>query len=112
MRRAMPIIPRVQARRNRGATACAPNRFDVLFRHMNAVSIEEVRRRIEDAIPGAKVQVGTFSGHDHFEAVVEAAQFEGKSLVEQHRMVYAAVDGLLGGAMHALALKTRVPADD
>lgn len=73
------------------------------------VSVEEIKRRIEAALPGAKVRVGTFSGDDHFEAVVEAVQFRGKSLVEQHRMVYAAVDGLLGGAMHALALKTRVP---
>ena len=71
------------------------------------VSIEEVKRRIEQALPGAKVRVGTFSGHDHFEAEVLAPQFAGKSLVEQHRMVYAAVDGLLGDAMHALALKTR-----
>jgi stress-induced morphogen len=73
------------------------------------VSVDEIKRRIEAALPGAKVRVGTFSGDDHFEAVVEAEQFRGKSLVEQHRMVYAAVDGLLGGAMHALALKTRVP---
>ena len=71
------------------------------------IGIEEVKSRIEAALPGARVQVGTFSGHDHFEALVEAPQFAGKSLVEQHRMVYAAVDGLLGGAMHALALKTR-----
>ena len=74
------------------------------------ISIDEVKRRIEDALPGATVQVGTFSGHDHFQAVVEAPQFAGKSLVEQHRMVYAAVDDLIGGAMHALALKTRAPA--
>ena len=52
--------------------------------------------------------MSTFSGDDHFQAVVAAPQFKGKSLVDQHRMVYAAVDGLLGGAMHALALKTRV----
>ena len=70
------------------------------------ISIEEVKRRIEAALPGARVQVGTFSGVDHFEARVEAPQFEGKSLVEQHRMVYAAVDDVLGGEMHALALKT------
>ena len=74
------------------------------------ISIEEVKRRIEAALPGARVQVGTFSGADHFEARVEAPQFQGKSLVEQHRMVYAAVDDLLGGEMHALALKTRPPA--
>ena len=72
------------------------------------VSIEEVKRRIEAALPGATVSVETFSGDDHFQAIVEAQQFEGKSRIEQHRMVYAAVDGLLGGAMHALALKTRV----
>ena len=71
------------------------------------VSVEEVKRRIEDALPGSKVRVGTFSGMDHFEAEVQAPQFAGKSLVEQHRMVYAAVEGLLGAAMHALALKTR-----
>jgi len=74
------------------------------------VSVEEVRRRIEAALPGAVVQVETFSGDDHFRAVVEAPQFRGKSLVEQHRLVYAAVEDLLGGAMHALSLKTRAPA--
>ena len=57
----------------------------------------EVKQRIETALPGAEVQVSTFSGNDHFQAVVAAPQFKGKSLVEQHRMVYAAVDGLLGG---------------
>jgi stress-induced morphogen len=71
------------------------------------VDSEEVRRRIEAALPGARVSVGTFRGDDHFQALVEAPQFRGKSLVEQHRMVYAAVDGLLGDAVHALALKTR-----
>jgi stress-induced morphogen len=74
------------------------------------VSVDEVRRRIEAALPGARVEVGTFQGPDHFEATVEAPQFAGKSRVEQHRMVYAAVSDLLGGAMHALALKTRAPA--
>jgi stress-induced morphogen len=67
-----------------------------------------VKRRIEAALPGARVQVGTFSGHDHFEAIVAAPQFRGKTRVDQHRMVYAALDGLLGGAMHALALRTSV----
>ena len=74
---------------------------------MDAVTIDEVRRRIEHALPGARVSVGTFQGHDHFEALVEAPQFAGKTRVEQHQMVYAALDGLIGGAMHALALRTR-----
>ena len=72
------------------------------------VKASEVKERLETALPGAEVQVNTFSGDDHFQAVVAAPQFKGKSLVDQHRMVYAAVDGLLGGAIHALALKTRV----
>jgi len=71
------------------------------------IDVEQVRKKIEGALPGSRVQVVTFSGNDHFQAVVEAPQFEGKTLVEQHQMVYAAVEGWLGGPMHALALRTR-----
>ena len=71
------------------------------------VTIEEVKRLIEAALPGAQVRVGLFSGNDHFQAEIAAPQFNGKSLVEQHRMVYAAIDGLLGDEVHAMALKTR-----
>jgi len=74
---------------------------------------EEVRRRIEAAIPGARVEVSAFSGDDHLRASVTATQFEGKSLVEQHRIVYASLEGLIGGAVHALQLETRaVETDD
>lgn len=74
---------------------------------MDMITVQEVKQRIEEALPGAEVQVGTFSGVDHFEAVVAAPQFVGKSRIEQHQLVYAAVKDVLGGAMHALALKTR-----
>jgi stress-induced morphogen len=57
------------------------------------------------------VAVRTFSGGDHFEAEVEAPQFEGKTRVEQHQMVYAAVREQLGGEIHALALRTRTPGE-
>jgi stress-induced morphogen len=73
------------------------------------VDVEQVKRRIETALPGARAQVSTFRGDDHFRAIVEAPQFRGKSPVEQHRMVYAALEELLGDAVHALALKTQVP---
>ncbi len=79
---------------------------------MDAISPHQVKERIERALPGATVEVGTFSGHDHFQARVVAPQFAGKTRVEQHQMVYAALDGLIGGAMHALALKTEVPGGD
>ena len=71
------------------------------------ITVDEVKRRIEAALPGAAVEVGTFSGTDHFRASVVAAQFAGKSRVEQHRMVYASLDGLIGGEIHALQLETR-----
>ena len=73
------------------------------------ITTDEVRRRIEEALPGARATVETFSGADHFSAVVVAPQFRGKTLIEQHRLVYDCVQELLGGAMHALALKTRTP---
>ena len=74
---------------------------------------EEVKRRIEDALPGARVEVRAFSGDDHLQASVMAKQFAGKSLVEQHRLVYASLEGLIGGAVHALQLETRaIDTDD
>jgi len=79
---------------------------------MQTTHPDTIRARIESALPGARVEVSTFQGADHFQALVEAPQFAGKSLLEQHRLVYAAVDDLIGGAVHALALKTRVPVGD
>jgi stress-induced morphogen len=70
---------------------------------------EELKRRIEAAIPGAVADVSS-ADNVHFQAHVTAAAFEGCSRVQQHRMVYGAFDpGELGGAVHALQLKTEVP---
>ena len=69
----------------------------------------ELEERIEAAIPGADAQVTT-SDEVHFAARVVAGAFAGKSRIEQHRMVYGAfTDGELGGAIHALSLKTETP---
>src|SRR5438093_3221398 len=69
-------------------------------------SPDEIRRRIEAALPGAEVQVADTTGAgDHFEVRVRAAAFGGKTLIEQHQMIY----GVLGTLMpenHALALRT------
>jgi stress-induced morphogen len=70
---------------------------------------EELKQRIEAAIPGAVAEV-TSTDNVHFQARVTAAAFEGKNRVQQHRMVYGAFDpGELGGTVHALQLKTEVP---
>lgn len=73
------------------------------------VSPEEIQRRIEAALPGARVVVADTTGAgDHFDVQVTAAEFAGKGLVEQHRMVYGAL-GQLMPAIHALALRTQAP---
>ncbi|MDX6647573.1 MAG: hypothetical protein QOK40_3300, partial [Miltoncostaeaceae bacterium] len=69
--------------------------------------LSEIRRLIEDALPGARVDVVDFGGGDHLRAEVAAPQFSGLSRIEQHRLVYAAVRPYLDdGSIHALALQT------
>lgn len=74
-----------------------------------APAVKEVEKRLEAAFPGAEIEVGTFRGDDHLEARIVSDAFEDMSLVDQHRMVYAALEGLIGGAVHALSLKTSAP---
>ncbi len=72
---------------------------------------QEIRDQIESAIAGAHAEVAdTTGGGDHFQATVSADAFRGLSRIEQHRMVYDALGGQVGGAIHALALRTVVPA--
>lgn len=70
---------------------------------MNA---EQIAERIRAALPGAQVVVRGDDGR-HFEAEVVWEGFAGLSMVEQHRRVYAALGDLVGGAVHALSLRTR-----
>ena len=71
-----------------------------------------VRDRILAALPGALVEVTDYTGTgDHFSATVESEAFRGLSRVEQHKLVYKALDGDMGDhSIHALQLATRVPA--
>ncbi len=69
----------------------------------------ELEQRIEAAIPGAQAEVET-ADEVHFNARVVAGSFAGLSRIEQHRLVYDVFeDGELGGAIHALTLKTEAP---
>ena len=68
---------------------------------------EELKERIETAIPGASAQVSGDDGH-HFEAVVVAPQFEGMSRIAQHRLVYDVFGVEIGGRIHALSIQTQV----
>ena len=69
---------------------------------------ELIRQLIEQGLPGAQVDVQGADGV-HFEAVVVCADFRGKLPLARHRMVYATLGDLMGGAIHALALKTLTP---
>lgn len=71
---------------------------------------EVIRAELERGLPGSRVEVrDTTGGGDHFEAVVVASQFAGKTIVEQHRMVYAILGSAMAGPIHALALRTSPP---
>jgi stress-induced morphogen len=71
-------------------------------------SPEDLKRRIEDAIPGARVEVKDLTGGgDHFRATVVAPGFADLSRIEQHRQVYAVFGAEIGGPIHALSLETR-----
>lgn len=71
---------------------------------------EDIESRIAAGLPGSRVQVrDTTGGGDHFEAIVVAADFAGKTMIEQHRMVYGALGEAMAGEIHALALRTYTP---
>jgi stress-induced morphogen len=73
-------------------------------------STEHLKAELIRAFPGARVEVTDLTGtEDHFQALVVAKEFEGKSRVDQHRMVYQALGNLMKGPVHALALTTRPP---
>jgi len=80
---------------------------DARYPVLQMPSAHEVKTRIEAAIPGARAEVDT-ADEVHFSALVRAGAFEGLSRVAQHRLVYDVFEGELGGAIHALALKTEV----
>jgi stress-induced morphogen len=73
-------------------------------------SAEDISQRIEAAIPGSHAEVEDYTGGgDHFRATVTAEAFAGRSRIEQHRLVYDVFGAEIGGAIHALSLKTLVP---
>jgi stress-induced morphogen len=67
---------------------------------------DQIKERIEAAIPGSTADVDGPDGV-HFSAVVTSPEFEGRSRIEQHRMVMDVFAGELGGAIHALSVKTK-----
>ena len=70
----------------------------------------EIERLIKSRVPDADVTIRDLAGDgDHYAATVISASFRGKSRVQQHQIVYDALRGQMGGALHALALQTGIP---
>ena len=75
-----------------------------------AMDAAEIERLIRDGIPDAQVEIRDLAGDgDHYAATVTSATFKGKTRVQQHQMVYSALQGRMGGVLHALALTTVAP---
>jgi stress-induced morphogen len=75
-----------------------------------AMAALDIEHLIKQAFPDAQVIVTDLAGDgDHYGARIISTAFAGKSRVQQHQMVYAALKGRMGGELHALALETAVP---
>ena len=76
------------------------------------ISAQKIQSLVEAALPGAIVEAEDTTGtNDHFQVLVISPSFEGKGMVERHRMVYAILGSAVGGAIHALSLRTVTPAE-
>lgn len=70
----------------------------------------DIERLIKEALPDAEVTIRDLAGDgDHYAAEVISAAFKGKTRVQQHKMVYDALKGRMGGELHALSLQTSAP---
>lgn len=77
-----------------------------------AMNAETIRQMIMDNIPDAQVRIEDLRGDgDHYAAYITAPSFKGKSRVQQHQMVYSALEGKMGNELHALAIQTSAPED-
>ncbi len=75
-----------------------------------AMAAHDIEKMIKAAIPDAKVVIRDLAGDgDHYAAEVVSESFRGLSRVKQHQKVYEALQGNMGGVLHALALQTSVP---
>ncbi|PPR27005.1 MAG: hypothetical protein CFH34_00578 [Alphaproteobacteria bacterium MarineAlpha9_Bin4] len=71
------------------------------------MKVDEIKDLIKKSIPDAKIEIKDLAGDDnHYAATVKSKMFEGKTKVQQHKLVYDALEGRMGGILHALSLTT------
>jgi len=72
------------------------------------LKIEEIKRLIKSSIPDAEIDIQDLAGdNNHYSATIKSKVFSGKSKIEQHKLVYKALNGKMGNELHALALNTK-----
>lgn len=77
-----------------------------------AMSSEQIKTLINQAFPDAHIDLKDLRGdNDHFAAVIKSAAFSGKTRIQQHQMVYDALQGHMGTTLHALSLQTETPTE-
>jgi len=77
-----------------------------------AMSPDQIKAFLLKAFPDASIELKDLAGdNDHFEATVTTKAFRGKTRIEQHQMVYEALQGRMGTQLHALSLKTKIPTE-
>ncbi|MCK5549374.1 MAG: BolA family transcriptional regulator [Hyphomicrobium sp.] len=77
-----------------------------------AMDAGEIERLIKAKFPDALIEIRDLAGDgDHYAAHIVTSDFKGKTRVQQHQMVYEALGGRMGDALHALALTTVIPKD-
>jgi stress-induced morphogen len=75
-----------------------------------AMDAKTIERMIREGIPDATVKIEDLRGDgNHYAAYVESPSFAGKSRIQQHQMVYQALQGRMGNELHALAIQTSIP---
>ena len=75
-----------------------------------AMSSDQIKSYLLKAFPDALIEMKDLAGdNDHFAATITTKAFQGKTRVQQHQMVYEALQGHMGTRLHALSLKTQVP---
>ena len=72
------------------------------------LKVEEIKDLIKRGIPDAKISIQDLAGDEnHYSATIKSKSFNGKSKIEQHKLVYKALGGKMGNELHALAIKTK-----
>tara|TARA_B100000989_G_C19219560_1_gene335299 strand:- start:250 stop:495 length:246 start_codon:yes stop_codon:yes gene_type:complete len=73
-----------------------------------SMDLKEIESMIKDALPDAIIEIKDLAGDgNHYSATIISSAFNGKSKIEQHKMIYNSLKGKMGNELHALALKTK-----